>query len=227
MSWLLSISYALGIGFEAILLLTLINGSGRTYAAMIVYCAFLLISTLSDVSMWFLVGRRTFAYFHYVWTAEFIRQTCQLGFVITLVSQALPPGRQRATIMRAVVVGTAAVVVGSLMIYQDPLISTWLSKVIRNVSFTAALINLVLWFALVASKNRDTRLLMISGGLGIQMTGDAVTQSLKQFHFTIPIADFVGAGSFFLCLFIWWQAFREKPELTPAPPNQAPTQEPL
>jgi hypothetical protein len=211
MSWLLSISYALGIGFEVILLFTLINGSGRTYAAMIVYCAFLLISTLSDVSMWFLVGRRTNAYFNYVWTAEFIRQTCQLGFVITLVSQALPSTR-RATIMRALIAGTAGLVIGSLIIYHVPLISFWLSKVNRNVSFAAALINLVLWFALVASRNRDTRLLMISGGLGIQMTGDAVAQSLKQFRFTFQIADFVGAASFFLCLFIWWQAFREKPE---------------
>jgi hypothetical protein len=51
--------------------------------------------------------------------------------------------------------------------------------------------------------------LMIAGGLGLQMTGEAIGQAIRQMHLSYGVSV---AGSVFivlthlLCLFIWWRA---------------------
>jgi hypothetical protein len=97
-----------------------------------------------------------------------------------------------------------------------------MSRVVRNLSFCSAIVNMALWFVLIASERKDARLLMITGGLGIQITGDAIGQSLRQVsHVTTVAGNMIIVLAHFLCLYIWWQAFQEKRDLDSAPETRA------
>jgi hypothetical protein len=77
-------------------------------------------------------------------------------------------------------------------------------------NFGAALMNLMLWAALIASRRRDPQLLMVSTGLGIVVTGTAIAYGIRHF---IGQSNFGSIGYFFLNLtqlagwLIWCRAF--------------------
>jgi hypothetical protein len=55
---------------------------------------------------------------------------------------------------------------------------------------------------------------MIAGGLGLQMTGEAIGQAIRQLNVSMQVS--LGGSIFivlthFLCLFIWWRAFTLEP----------------
>ena len=79
----------------------------------------------------------------------------------------------------------------------------------RNLNFYAAILDLGLWALLIGSRQKDYKLLLITGALGIQFTGGAIGQALR---FSAPAI--VAAASDFMMIanlariYIWWQAFR-------------------
>jgi hypothetical protein len=75
------------------------------------------------------------------------------------------------------------------------------------------ILDLLLWSILVASKKKDRQLLMLSGGLGIQFTGDAIGQSLRQLAIAHRSSAMALAGGLLaivaglVCLYVWWRTF--------------------
>ena len=47
----------------------------------------------------------------------------------------------------------------------------------RDLNFCSAILDLALWALLIAAREKDHRLLLLSGGLGIQFTGEAIGES--------------------------------------------------
>ena len=86
---------------------------------------------------------------------------------------------------------------------------TWFNSTSELLNFGAAIMNLMLWATLIASKKRDPKLLMVSAGLGVVVTGTAIAYGAQ---FLIGAAGF-GAMSFFMNLTqlagwaIWCWAF--------------------
>src|SRR5690606_1712218 len=98
----------------------------------------------------------------------------------------------------------------------QPRVNLWMTKVIRDLSFCSVLLNLWLWSILIARRERDTRRLLIAGGLGVQMTGDAIGQSLRQMQVS-PLVYHAGSYlivvTHLLCLVIWRRALaRDHPQ---------------
>jgi drug/metabolite transporter (DMT)-like permease len=87
----------------------------------------------------------------------------------------------------------------------------------RDLNFCAAILNVGLWVLLIGSRQKDRKLLLITGGLGLQFTGGAIGQALRDMSPTI-----VAAASDFLMItnvariYIWWVAFRAKPKTPPS-----------
>jgi hypothetical protein len=83
----------------------------------------------------------------------------------------------------------------------------------RDLNFCAAILDLGLWALLIGSRQKDYKLLLVTGALGIQFTGGAIGQSLRDMAPGIVAAasDFMMIASL-ARLYIWWQAFRAKPE---------------
>jgi hypothetical protein len=70
-------------------------------------------------------------------------------------------------------------------------------------------LNFILWSLLVTYRRLDRRLMLLSGGLGIQLTGAIIGQELSG---TFRRAVFAGAllqvVTYLVGLYIWWQALR-------------------
>jgi hypothetical protein len=106
----------------------------------------------------------------------------------------------------------------------DPTIGNWMTPWTRDLNFGAAILDLGLWAMLIGAREKDYRLLMISGALGIQFTGGAMGFALRGMSTTgrLIMGDVMYLTNL-ACLYIWWQAFRA-PEK--AKPNSPPPSEP-
>jgi hypothetical protein len=88
----------------------------------------------------------------------------------------------------------------------------------RDLNFYAAILGLGLWVLLIGSRQKDRRLLLITGGLGIQFTAGAIGQAVRDMNMSPAL---VTAASDFTVLanlarvYIWWQAFRDAPKPRP------------
>ncbi|HUA87320.1 MAG TPA: hypothetical protein VMB85_25865 [Bryobacteraceae bacterium] len=94
--------------------------------------------------------------------------------------------------------------------------SAWFNSTSELLNFGAAIMNLILWAALIASRRRDPQLLAVSAGLGVLVAGTALAYGLR--HLTGPNPTQFGAvAALFLNLTqlagfsIWCWAFRPAP----------------
>jgi len=77
------------------------------------------------------------------------------------------------------------------------------------------LMDIVLWTSLLATRDRDRRLLLLSGGLGVQFAGTAVGESLRQLALRSRSLPLARSGSFIIVaanlfrFYAWWRALRQ------------------
>jgi hypothetical protein len=90
----------------------------------------------------------------------------------------------------------------------------WFNSASQLLNFGAAIMNVILWGALIQSRNRDSQILAVSVGLGILVTGTAIGYGLRHF---VPQGGFTAVFNLFLNLLqlgvwlIWCRAFWPKP----------------
>lgn len=215
--------WTVGLTLQYLVTLALLAGPFRQFTVIFAYILCLSITTVTDILMWFDFGNLSHLYHQYYWTADLLRESALYAVVISLVFHAMPHGRRRAALVRLLISVAFLFWIGSILIYQGPNLNRWMVKVVRNLSFSSAIATLILWFVLIASDKRNMRLLVITGGLGLQMTGEAIGQSLRQISKqTNLLGGLTMVFAHFLCLYIWWRAFRAPPENTP-PPGSTPT----
>ena len=84
----------------------------------------------------------------------------------------------------------------------------------RDISVCATILDLALWMMLIASRNADRRLLLISGALGMQFTGEAIGEAIRNLsmpHMVKALSltgSVVSVAADMACLYVWWQTFR-------------------
>lgn len=84
-----------------------------------------------------------------------------------------------------------------------------MTQLSRNLGFAAVILNLLLWAALIRSSPVNRTLLMLSGGFGIEMAGQAIGHSFRQISRSLILTgDIIIVITSLVCLYIWWQAFR-------------------
>lgn len=162
------------------------------------------------------------------WWNERIIQVLVFAMVISLIYMATAQVHPRRGVFAVVVLGTAIFGALTFLIQFDRHLPSWrwMTYWTRDLNFGAAILDLGLWAALIGSRKKDYRLLMISGALGIQFTGGAIGQAFRGM--SDNWAQFIG-DCFYLtnltCLYIWWQAFRA-PEKTSYKSRPRPDSEP-
>jgi hypothetical protein len=118
--------------------------------------------------------------------------------------------------------GAGAIAVTSALWHRDQqLLSLWMTNVSRDLNFTAAILDVLLWTILLASRRKDRLLLMISGGLGIKFAGAAVGHSIlllaNKSQPIVLIGGLIVVLTYLVSLYVWWEAFRrESPPSDPA-----------
>jgi hypothetical protein len=210
--------WIIGLTLQYLVTQALLSGPFRQFTVIFAYLLCLTVTTITDILMRLDVGKLANTYKVYYWAEDLLRESALYAVVISLVLHAMPNSRRRAALLRLLVALALLFWIGSILVYQEPSLNRWMTKVVRNLSFCSAVATLILWFVLIASEKRDTRLLVITGGLGLQMTGEAIGQSLIQIsRSTYWLGVLTLMLAHFLCLYIWWRAFRTRPETEPAP----------
>src|SRR5271163_583102 len=132
-------------------------------------------------------GQVQFLYSHIYWTNDVLVDLLRFSLVIGFTYRAVANGPMRVALGR-LLAGVMLVVIGLPFVLYHPKFTpwpqnTWFNSTSELLNFGAAVMNLVLWGTLVASKQRDRQLLTVSAGLGVVVTGAAISYGL---HYFIP-----------------------------------------
>jgi len=141
--------------------------------------------------------------------------------VISLLYEATLRLRSRHAVRSVLIAGALLFALISLRGHYESgvPVGVWMTPFARDLNFGSAILDLALWAMLISSREKDPRLLMLSGALGIEFTGEAIGQSLRNLS---PTAVLPGSVLVMLTnlvfLYIWWQAFRDSTS-TPSNPG--------
>jgi len=158
------------------------------------------------------------------WYDERIIQGMLFLLVISLIYRASIHLRPRRTLVLMVVLGSLAFAGCSLLVHMNPdvTVGKWMTRWTRDMNFCAAILDLGLWALLIRARQKDYRILMISGALGMQFTAGAIGQAMRDLsHDTVAVTAYLIVGANLTSLYIWWQAFRRpvRADLPHAPPG--------
>ena len=231
----------LGIGSGVVLLsvlILLLRGSFRKFWVLLVYVAWELFATatLTIYDLLYLapsVGKvaqaeATKLYARLYWSNDVIVDLLRFLLVIVLTYAATPEGAKRVSIGR--ILGGIVAVVVVLPFLLFPLHfkpwpeASWFNSTSELLNFGAAIMNLGLWGALLANRKRDPQFVAVSIGLGVVVTGAAVSYGLLHL---LPTKARV-IPEIFLMLTqlagwsIWCRAFWPASKRSPAPDNPLP-----
>lgn len=210
-------AYLVGLSLEVAIIVVLLRGQWKRYPFALIYLIGDFLTTVLEIepSLGFATGsaaeRQAFAKLY--WLNERIMQVLLFLLVISLVYRATAHLRPRLILLLLMVAGTLLCAGLTLLLHFDPSLrpGKWMTPWTRDMNFFAAILDLGLWAALVGARQKDYRLLMISGALGIQFAGGAIGQALRQMSLSPLVAtltgDFISLANIG-CLYIWWQAFR-------------------
>lgn len=114
---------------------------------------------------------------------------------------------------------SALVAAGSWFYFSDQAATVTLLKTRQIVSFWMMLLNLYWWTLLLRRRQLDRRVLLLSAGIGLMMTGQVVSDGLTAFFPDSITISFLGAAimyaTHYASLYVWFQAFSPSLALSP------------
>lgn len=193
----------------------------RTFFFLFAYLLVLLLTWVIDTTLYYGQGAIGFSddagKLYYI--NDLCRQTMVYVLVISFILRAAEGSERFRWMGRWLVLGAVLLAGLFLWLHHDPgKVATWMTNVIRNLSLVAMLMNLLLWILLVQRRTSDRTLLMVTTGLGLQMAGEAMGQSLRLIDArTEQFGNIILMFAHIACLTVWYMAFRPKPvpSLTP------------
>lgn len=221
----LALQYVLwtaGLFFQLALINALLRGHYKRYPLVFFYTVVLFLTTVVEVSAYTAArsGATELArsWRLYYWINDAILQALVFAVVISLIHRALSKSDTRKAVRRWLIAGALVVFAGAFALHAGPLknLSAWMTLISRDLNFAAMVLDLLLWMTLMAAREKDRELLLLSGGLGIQFAGSAVGQSVRQLALGVlgknTVLSLIGgvtvALSSVACFYVWWQTFR-------------------
>src|SRR5712691_2534041 len=168
----------------------LLMGPVRRFWAVLIYIGWALMGTLglTIADVLYRASDQRLRYAHLYWTNEVTLDVVLFLVIIVLTYKATPEGPHRRKVARLLSgIAVAALVLPVLLFHPTftpwPTLQ-WFNSAAEVLNFGAAVMNLGLWGALIASRGRDPQLLKVSAGLGVVVTGAAISYGLRHF---IPV----------------------------------------
>jgi hypothetical protein len=160
-----------------------------------------------------------FAFPAVYWFNAVVMQVLVYAVVMSLIYQATGQLRSRRIVRVSLIAGAILFAGISFLIHWNPALNTgsFMTPWTRDLNFCSAILDLALWALLIASREKHHRLLLLSGGLGIQFTGEAIGTSIVQLALRTRSRAMSFSGGVvmmladLLFLYIWWQALRTAP----------------
>lgn len=214
--------WAIGLVLEVLTISALLRGAYKRFPLALAYCVTLFLTTVVEVASYTAAssGARELAdkWKYYYWLNDALLQALVFAVVISLIYRAIGGQAHARTVRILLVAGAFVLFAVSFGVHRGPMsdLSGWMTLISRDLSFAAVVLDLLLWMLLIASRRKDRQLLMLSGALGIQFTGAAIGQSVRQLargafgkNFPLAVAgSILVVVSNLVCQYVWWQAFR-------------------
>jgi hypothetical protein len=225
--------WLVGLPLEVLVVSALVRGPYRLFPLVFVYAAATFVTTLVEIPPYtqsFLTGSAEI-WSHAAkiyWINEWILQVLVFAVVINLIDQATSGSRWRRVVRAGLAAGALLFAGTSFLIHYRPppvKFGIWMTPWTMNLSFGAAILDMGLWMMLIASRKADRRLLLISGALGLQFTGEAIGEAIRNLSVPKMVEALSLTGSVvamladLACLYIWWQTFRAARGSVPAMPR--------
>lgn len=220
--------YALEILLECVLLAFLLQGPFRKYPTFFLYILIQVVTHSLVTAAYFIAGFKTAIYRNLYWSDELAGELLLFLVVITLSYEALKGSVVRPQAAKVFsVIGIAAFVLPIVMLrdHHSKLYgyfnTQWFTHVSQIFDFAAAIMNLVLWAALLSNRRRDPQLVTLSIGVGIVTSSAAIGWGAWQL---LP-AGYYWAVDIFMetariaGVLLWCRVFRPK---TRRPSNATP-----
>ncbi len=219
---LLLCSYLLWCPLEVLATSAVLRAGVRRYPLIFSYLVASFLGAVAQMpATWaYYEGRRAngSGFVHLYWLEEGITDALIFAVVITLIYRASSGLATRRTVRRGLALGSVLYIGISFLIHYQSTsaIGMWMAPWTRDITFCAAILDLALWAMLIGSHSKDSRLLMLSGGMGIMFCGLAIGESLRTIAIHYRSHPIVQAGNaveqianiFFL--YVWWQTFRRE-----------------
>jgi hypothetical protein len=215
--------WLVGLPLQLLIIGTLLRGGYRRFPFLFAYVVGDFLTTVVEIpsGMGYQRGMQwaAFAYPAVFWFDVVVMQVLVYAVVMSLIYQATGKLRSRRSV-RALLIAGAILFAGiSFWVHWNPALNTgsFMTLWTRDLNFSSAILDLALWALLIASREMDHQLLLLSGGLGIQFTGEAIGTSIRQIALrTRSRAMSLTGGVVMLLaslvfLYIWWQALRAAP----------------
>jgi hypothetical protein len=219
----------LWLPLNLLIIAALLRGEYRRFYFIFAYTVVEFLATAAEIPAYWAVythghQAETLQVFVY-WTDETIAQVLIFAVVISLIHKATAQLTNRRVLRMVLVVGAFLFAGVSFLVHFTPSVKPglWMTPWTRDLNFCAALLDLVLWALLIASREKDRRLLLLSGALGIQFTGEAIGEAVRQLaiqHRSHPVAllgSTLVVTADILRSYIWWRVFYKSPAANPAP----------
>jgi hypothetical protein len=205
---------------EAVLITRLLRGNWRRFPLLFAFViAEFLIAVAQLPTVWAVTFHGTAA--ARSWSAAiYQRAEVSLEFftfvlVISLIFRASAHLRSR-NVMRLVCVAGAILFVGiSFRIHYDPRVNVglWLTPWTRDLNLCTSILDVALWALLLGRREKDGRLLLLSGALGLEFAGAAMGHSLRSMATHSHPWPAMAGGKLvvitsILRVYLWGRAFR-------------------
>jgi hypothetical protein len=210
MTFLSYVFPAAAILLQLALIVLLARGPFRRYPVLLVYSiAYIGVMVLEGLAFT-QAGVDSALYRHLYWTSDLVLDFLLFLMVITLTYRVVAGNPLLRPFARMLFLVAAAAIVLPFILFHPLFQFGWFRHTSQLLSFGAALMNLLLWTAIIGTRDRDPQLLSVSAGLGVAVTGIAITYGLLQFTSTsfrwLPdlFKSLTQVGS----MVIWCWAFR-------------------
>ena len=213
----------IGLPLQLLIIGTLLRGGYRRFPFLFAYVVGDFMTTVVEVpsAVGYYQGRQwaAFAFPAVHWFNVVVMQVLVYAVVMSLIYQATGALRARRIVRASLIAGAMLFAGISFLIHWNPALNrgSFMTPWIRDLNVCSSVLDLALWALLIAAREKDHRLLLLSGGLGIQFAGEAMGTSILQLALSTRSRAMSLTGSVMMLLadlvvlYIWWQALRTAP----------------
>jgi hypothetical protein len=205
---------AVGLALICFLLAVIFRSGGwRRYPFLALYLSLGLVYQVTALVIYERVSNvQSRFYVRTYFTGDILLHGLILLLVLFLIREALIGDRGPDMTMFMILIPVVVFVGVTLYLLYSPQSGRgWVFPLSRNLSFAEELLNFVLWTILIRNRSRDVVLLLVSAGLGIQVTGEVIGRSIRLYAQS-PSVSWLPDAIVLLCevgaLYVWYRAFR-------------------
>ena len=215
--------WAVGLGLNLMVIAAMLRNDYRKYKFVFVYAVALLLATTVEIAAFTapnLIAEGVAD--KYYWADEIILDVLGFCIVIGFIDQAAENAKRRPIKRSWLIAGTGVILVASFLLHPSNF-NRRMTLVSRDLNICAVVLDLMLWSLLTATRQPNRRLMLLSGGFGLQLTGAIIGESLRHLSRSLLFfGSLVEITTGLLGLLVWWAAFRgqeSRARVIPMPPR--------